>query len=82
MHGNEYKPTGTLNDAFLKWKDAIIETENVKEIVKLQSALHTTFCKTIVKEAKKNYCITDNDLVRLIDYFKTSVVIIKDYKTR
>ena len=26
----DYQPTGTSNDAFLKWKDSITETENVK----------------------------------------------------
>ena len=33
-----HETTGTLNDAFLKWKDAITETENAKSskvIVKL-----------------------------------------------
>ena len=37
----DYQSTRTLNDAFLTWKDAITETENVmssKEIVKHQSA--------------------------------------------
>ena len=79
----DYQPTGTLNDTFLKGKDAITETENVKsskEIVKLQSALHTRFCKSIIKEAKENYYIRDNDLVRFIEYFKIGVIIIKEYK--
>ena len=34
----DYQPTRTLNAAFVKWKDAITATENVKsfkEIVKL-----------------------------------------------
>ena len=72
-----------LNDVFLKWKDAITETENAKsskEIVKLQSTLRTRFCKSIIKEAKENYFITDNDLVQFIEYFKIGDVIIKDYK--
>ena len=79
----DYQPTGTLNEAFLKWKDAITETENIKsskEIVKLQSTLWTRFCESIIKEAKENYYITANDLVQFIEYFKISVVIIKDNK--
>ena len=48
-----------------------------KEIIKLQSAF-----KSIIKEAKENYYIADNDLVRFIEYFKIGVVIIKDYKKR
>ena len=57
----DYQTTGTLNNAFLKWKDTITETENVKsckEIGKLQSTLSTRFCKSIIKEAKENYYFT------------------------
>ena len=78
----DYQPTGTLNDALLKWKDIITETENVKSskvIVKLQSTLRNRFRKSIIKEAKENHYITDNDLVQFIEYFKISVVIIKYY---
>ena len=76
----DYQPTGTLNEAFLKWKVAITEIENAKsskEIVKLQSVLGTRFCKSIITEAKEDYYITDNDLVRFIEYFKIGVVITK-----
>ena len=79
----DYQPNRTLNDAFLKWKDAITETENVmssKEIGKLKIALHTRFCKSIITDAKENCYITDNDLVRFIEHFKIVVAMIKDYK--
>ena len=79
----DYQSTGTLNDAFLTWKDAITETENVmssKEIGKLKSALRARFCKSIIKQAKEYYYITVNDLMRFLEYFKIGVVIIKDYK--
>ena len=69
----DYLPTGTLNDVFLKWKDAITETDNIKssnEIGKLKSALRTRLCKIIIEQAKENYYITNNDLVRFIEYFK------------
>ena len=62
----DYKPTGILHDACLKWKDAITAIKNVqssKEIAKLQSSLHTKFCKSVIKEVKENYYIIDNDLV-------------------
>ena len=39
------------------------------------------FYKSIIKQAKENYYITDNDLMRFIEYFKIGVVIIKEYKT-
>ena len=79
----DYQPTGTLNEAFFTWKDAITETENVmsfKETGKLQSALRTRFCKSINNQAKENYYITDNDLVRFMEHFKIGVAIINDYK--
>ena len=68
-----YEPTGTLNESFLNLKSS-------KEIVILKSVLRTGFCKSIINQAKENYYITDNDLVRLIEYFEVSVVIVKDYK--
>ena len=64
----DYQPSGTLNEVFLEWIDIITETENIyssKEIVKLQSSLCNSFCKSIIKELKEKYYITDNDLVRL-----------------
>ena len=77
----DYQSTGTLNEAFLTWKDAFTgKFKSSKEIVKLQSTLRTRFCKSIITEAKENYYITDNDLVQFTEYFNVGVVIIKDYK--
>ena len=80
----DYQPTGTLNDAFLKWNDAITQTENVqpiKEMIKLKSALRTRFYKSIIKEAKENHYITDNNLVQFIEYYNNVFLITKNYKT-
>ena len=83
MHGNGLLVNWIFEYVFVKWKDAITETENAKlsrQIIILQSALRIRFCKSIIKEAKENYYITDNDLVRFIEYFKIGIVIIKDFK--
>ena len=55
-------------------------TENIMAIVKLQRALRTRFCKSIIKEANENHDIKDNYLVQFIEYFNIGVVIFKDYK--
>ena len=51
----DYQSTGTLNEAFLKWIDAITETQNAKsfkEIVKLQNSFLTRFCKQLSRKQK------------------------------
>ena len=77
---NDYKQTGTLNDTFLKWSNAFLDQDvSNKQMKKLHSSWRQRFAKTIIQTFEDNYYITNNDLVRFIEYFKIGIVIIKDY---